>query len=246
MKKSKKPAAEKLLPVAEAALLLNELGLIIKNSVESHWFSLLDRHSSILSCFHLLRDALERVERIKLRVVGNVFEINGYEHKKKSVLTRYFVSRLTDFGVTNLQFAKDVDQREFRVLIDNLCSLPGRSDDGSVLAGALADADVHNIILKRVVYREISDDQIVFDIGELNSSSLNLKADKIGDKIRDLLRSGSGDHVSGDVIYDLADQDVDSLARCIMDVVDKDDPGSRTDQIIYGANRVYRGLRGTH
>lgn len=231
-------------PLLEADVVLREFGIITKNSLEGRWFSQRDQQDSVDYCYNLVCNTLERVERILLKVTGDCFSVNGHEVMLSDASSRYFLDVLENRDITSLVILKGVTAEELQVFFDNLCVQPAILTERGGLSTALSTAGVNNIKLHRVVYREVTDEQVVVERKDLDAAGLDAEG-ATEEQVKEILRGGNLSEARSDALKEMAEHDAPALAGMMDSVSEEKHERPRADRVVEMLRKAYAGLRGS-
>ncbi len=210
----------------EIDAVLRAIGFIFFNTVNSRWFSIADCVQTIRESFSILTTVLDKHEKLRFTAANDEIKVNGDPYEIKTQHVKALVAHFTALGGCNFTFAKGTTDDEFGRFLD----LISRPQQDLIALGDFTDAvtkeNFQHISSKKIVLREVSEEETVIDKQVLESVAEEEKK-KIESDVLALL-SAERHEASTERTSSLrqAVQDSEKMADLIMQTVDKKQGGA--------------------
>ena len=244
-------AAENQETLPDALALTEALGMILNNTLKGYWFSERDRLQSIEDFSNHVRKALKETQRIVYRAVADELKVNGEEMDLTRMLIRAVEACLTSLEATNITLHQGVTNEEVATLIKILTRQPAVVAEAGGVGPSLKEAGVEHIESKVVIYREISQEEVVVAKDKLTKLGPTEKAREDVERILDYLKSDvpALEHEHLQSVHDLAadsEKMADLLLRAAKSKQDSaagESTGEDLGKLVVGSlQRTYEGL----
>jgi hypothetical protein len=176
------PAApEPSVPTAPEALrLVQELGMLVYNTHYHHWFSKTDEHDAQVAYFALVTGVLTRCPEIVFRMVKDDLTVNGVAVPADDRLAQNLRERMKALQVDNFAFMRGLGANSLAGLLEVLSAEATAIATTGGFTKALAGRKVANVSSRTIVYREVTEDEVVVARTEMD------KASRVLDQSRDV------------------------------------------------------------
>ena len=116
---------------------------------------------SIKNAYAVITNALEKCNEIYFSIVEDRLMLNGREVEQKNPLVKGLVTYLSERDASGFSFVKGLSENEFEEII-KIMTIPGEQlKEVGGLAGKLRESGVQHIGVKQVVYKAITEDEVV-------------------------------------------------------------------------------------
>jgi hypothetical protein len=165
-KEDKKPKKDKFTPppeidVAEGSRLIDNISVILKNSIFHYWLSPSDATSAINECYKGLEALLKTCEQMTVRVVNGILMINGQTVETKSSEMQTFIDHLTSLKIDNFSISEGATKEEFAALFEIFCSQPFEMAQLGGFQAVLEKFQLKHVDTKKLIFREIDEEETV-------------------------------------------------------------------------------------
>lgn len=155
------------------------LGLLVHNSLHHHWFSPRDEKETLAAFFALVARCLKGSTELAFRVTGTVLTINGQVPRNDEHYVKTLMAQLQSHGVGNVAMRQGISIAEVGHLVALLASEPADVQKEGGFAALLSARGGEHVTSRAMVYRELSDDEVVVSRRAFDgvSSTLGLSPD---------------------------------------------------------------------
>ncbi|OGV61763.1 MAG: hypothetical protein A2283_23850 [Lentisphaerae bacterium RIFOXYA12_FULL_48_11] len=155
------PQQEHEIDMVKAVKLLQEIAVIINNTLKHYWFSQRDAESDMADCYKSLNVLLAECPQITVRIVGGAPTINGNHVELKDSILDYFVVHLADVGIDNFYIVEGVTSAEFIKFCDIISASRDEIKQLGGFSAVLDKFELKKIRTKKLIVREIADAEVV-------------------------------------------------------------------------------------
>lgn len=186
--------------VAELTRLTQGLCLLVVNTVEKKWLSKSDSNETLAYCFHILSHVLETVDEVIFRLRGETLEVNRTDMDSESPTIAAFAAQMKTLGIDNFEIKKGITSETLSGLLGVFCAPPGQIEQLGGFSSAVQAVGIQNVSSKTIVYREVSEDDVVVSKEEFETAKSEFdKSQKVQNRvdniaeILDLLKAKKND-----------------------------------------------------
>lgn len=170
-KKDASTENQQLPEVPNAEGVARSLGLIFSN-ISLYGVAHGVTKQSIKNAYTVITNAMEKCNEICFSIAEEQLMLNGREVEQKNPLVKGVVTYLSDREASGFSFVKGLSENEFEEVI-KVMTLPAEQlKETGGLAAKLREADVQHIGVKQVVYKAITEDEVVVSKAALTESGL--------------------------------------------------------------------------
>ncbi|MBN1672377.1 MAG: hypothetical protein JXR37_15155 [Kiritimatiellae bacterium] len=208
---------------------MRELALICDNTIRARWLSQSDRAHSVADGFRVVDIALEKCPEIRFSIHEDELRVNDADMELKHERERAFVQHLAEIEANHFTLTQGLAQEEFSGLIDLLCKRRVTIEQMGGFAKAVSDAGFAHVRAKKVVFREISEDETIIAKREAEAAAAAEKQ-KIESAVLDYLsgkNEDAPDYSTADKVRRAA-EDSGQMADLVMQAAQNRQTGSDT------------------
>lgn len=155
------PQQEPEVDMSQAVKLLQEIAVIVNNTLKHYWFSQRDAESDMTDCFKSLTALLAGCPQVTVRIVGGSPTINGNNIELKDSILDYFIAHLVDIGIDNFYIVEGVTNAEFIKFCDIVSASRDEIRQLGGFGAVLDKFELKKIRTKKLIVREIADAEVV-------------------------------------------------------------------------------------
>ena len=227
-------------PVPQAYPLARALGIIVKNTMTRCWLSRRDAQQVIDTAYALLARALAQHEEIVVQVLPTSLSVNGAPLRRTSPETQSLVDQLNHLEVKRFTIVPGGDEGEFARLVDVLSRRPETVLRAGGFAAVLAAEHIDHVRARKVVYREVAEDQVIVDRADHESEERAAQA-SVSAVLQGTPPPDGDPQDTAAAVRDAAG-DPQQLADMIVDVVQEGESDAIGDSISGCVRRVFEVL----
>lgn len=208
--------------MAEAGRLLAAMATIINNTLHNYWLSKSDARVASDGAYKLLAGILKNCDTIAFRMMDGALIINGVTLESMTREIKTFVEQLSQLDIDNFTILRGATEDEFSNLLEIMAANRGELNALGGFAGLLADLELTHVQTKKMIYKEISEGQVVIyedDIGKGGTGG-----DDDGERVGNILAFLKGDAPAADssVSDDIKEiaSDAERMADLILQAAD--------------------------
>lgn len=145
----------------EVDAVIHAIGFIYFNTINGRWFSATDCRQTLVESFSVITTVLEKLGKLRFTANNGEIEVNGCHYDAQTQHMKALVAYLSSLGGCNFTFVKDVTLVEFTTFMDFLCN---STTDASPLADFTEAVNLQglpHITSRKVVLREVSEEEAV-------------------------------------------------------------------------------------
>jgi hypothetical protein len=248
------PAALTALGAVDVQALAQGLGLLVHNTVHRHWFSATDQHESVAAFYALFVGCLTRTDEVVFRTAGGMLTVNGEAPKEMDRAMTTLVEQFQALRVGNVALRRGVTIDELERFVGVLATPAANVGEGDDFSAALAAQGVSHVGFRTVMYRELSDDDVVVSRRALESvaepagstgpvvpvSDAQLATLLTGTD-RGANTAGAAVNPANEELLSRLAEDTQRLAAVVLQVARTRpaDEGSLTQALVHALNRAY-------
>ncbi len=146
------------------------LAFIVVNNLKNCWFSETDRAQTTKEGFSVVTTVLERKSILRLTVEGDVFKVNGEEYVSKNMHVQEMARHLADVGPCHFALEKGLAEPEFEALVELISRPKHLLLQNGDFADAIAGGNFGHVSSRRIVLREVSDEETVVSKQDLEAA----------------------------------------------------------------------------
>lgn len=156
---------------AAAYNLAETMADILNNTIHNYWLSPRDAKTAIADCFKNLQQILTRVNAVAFRIFDGSLIVNGDPVHEKTHNIEVFVDHLESIQIDNFTFTSDIDLENFINFLEIIEAHKDEIDQLEGFATCLQRFKIKGVETKKLIFKEISDDEIIVDKDDLKGSS---------------------------------------------------------------------------
>jgi len=212
-------------------MVVQALSLIVHNTVKSCWFSKSDKIQTTADGYSILTRMLGKDDEIRFATGGGALMINGQRVEADSVYSNAFLAQLLAVSANNFVFTRGLTEDEFDQFIAILCAQPHQLAAEGGFSAAIAKAGFQHVESRKVIMREISEDEAVVEKRKLEEA-MAAERTRAQSHVKSLLNGeepAPGEDVTGanmlEVVADsnkMADMVVETVLEKQGEKIDKD------------------------
>lgn len=175
---------------------------------------------SIKNAYTVITNAMEKCNEICFSVAEEQLMLNGREVEQKNPLVKGLVTYLSDREASGFSFIKGLSENEFEEII-KLMALPAEQlKERGGLAAKLRESDVQHMGVKQVVYKAVTEDEVVV------SKATFMETGLATEEVLKLLKGEKGldNEKASDAVRQAA-KDPTKLAELIVEAVEEKEAG---------------------
>lgn len=233
----------------EIDVVVQAIGFIIFNTLNSCWLSESDRRNTMAESFKVVTTALERFNDIRFTVSEDELKINGEMYELNNQKSKTFAEHLAEIGANNFTLIKGLTREEFDKLTDLMNRRPDEIEAMNGFSEAINNGGFQNVKCKKIVLKEVSEEETVVSKTELQQLAVEERK-KIEDDVLALL-SETDKEKRGEQIASIRQLSEDSsqMANLIMQTVGnklpeglEKDKGKTTEVVVECLDRAFAAL----
>jgi hypothetical protein len=151
----------------EIDVVVQAIGFIIYNNLNSCWLSESDRRNTMAESFNVVTTALERFNEIRFTVSEEELKINGELYELNNQKSKTFATHLSEIGANNFTLIKGFARKEFDELIALMIKRPDEMGAEDAFSAAINAGGFQNVKCRKVVLREVSEEETIVAKAEL-------------------------------------------------------------------------------
>lgn len=144
---------------------------ILNNTIHNYWLSSSDADSAAAECYRDLHSTLEKTNPIAFRIFDGALMVNGTTLKEKSHNIEVLVDHLSELEIDNFTILKDIDKENFSNFLEVLEAHKAELDQLGGFAECLRNFRIKGVETKKLVFQEITEDEVIVDKSEVGSGS---------------------------------------------------------------------------
>ena len=233
--------------------LVRAIGLILSNSTvygPTHGVT----KQATDACFQLLKELWKTADAV-FNLADDELLVNNSTVEQKNALIKHFVEHLEARDISNFTLKRGMTREQFDGFVEVLTAQPVELQQLGEFSGAIAAVGLNEVVsTRKVVYREIAEDEVVVDKEKLDKLGT---AEDAGGSSEEAAKSVVA-FLRGDVVADddhaaasvrEMGGDIDQLSELIMHSAHVEeskvnlDEGETLGELVVGClNRVYKAL----
>jgi len=160
------PQQEPEIDLHRAGRLLQEIAVIVNNTVKHYWLSQDDAESDMADCYKTLVELLHTCPQMTVRILGSVPTVNGKPLELKDSLLDSLFAQLKLLSIDNFYVVEGVTSIEFNKFCDIISAKPDELKQLGGFSEVLDKFESKNIRTKKLIFHEIADAQVVISKDE--------------------------------------------------------------------------------
>lgn len=248
-KKKNNPATQ--IDMALAEDLAENIADVLNNTVHHYWLSPADAQTATIDCYKQIVKAFDSTDRIAFRIFDGALLINGNALKQKSRNITIFVEHLQKLQIDNFTLFTGLTQKDFVNFLEIIEAQPVELEQLGGFAACIERFKLENIESKKLIFQEITEDEIVVSKDEHTENSGS--ADEAGSSASNILAFLKGDISADnkDALKDVQETaaDASKMAELIMKATEirqqeasLEGGESMVDFVVGCLRRTYAGL----
>jgi hypothetical protein len=213
---------------------------VVMNSLRNYWLSGADSDHALKECYHILDAVMEDQDSLEFKTLADNLKVNDHSVLLKDNIMKAFVSHLEQYSIQNFEFHKGITIEQFAAVIAIIISRDDNLREPGGFSAMLERYEIDNVTSRNVIYREISDEEVVLQKEQLLKQQLELE-----ETIRSYL---SGNEPGDEEFYSglaAISSDSHKMAGLVLDAASMGLPsgaGVSPDQVVECLNRAFEGL----
>ncbi len=163
----KKKEALKEVDPLEAKRLVQSMAIIINNSVKHYWFSRADAEEAILQCHTILAAILDKVDTLSFRVIEKKLLLNMHAVDEEGSAFESMIQHMMNLEIENFMIMRGILREHFVSLMEILEGTRDALIAGGGFAKVLETKQLKNIIMRKVILQEVTEEEVVVDKTDL-------------------------------------------------------------------------------
>jgi hypothetical protein len=146
---------------AEADLVAVAISRLVINTIDHNWLSKSDETEGVSDSFNEFSSALEKVGEITIRVFGDSLKVNQHEVMEADPSVQRLAEQVNALGINNFTMEHGMTTETLANLLEVLSAEPADIEALGRFAAALEKCGIEHIQSKTLVYREVTEDDVV-------------------------------------------------------------------------------------
>ena len=143
--------------------LIRSIAAIISNSLHNFWLSRRDATDAMNACYETLAELLSQNERIEFKIINSQILVNSAKIEETGSNTAALIRHLQELEVQNFTITREVKPEDFVKFLEILEAHPDELAQLGGFVDFLSHAGIKGITTRKVIIKEISDEEMVVD-----------------------------------------------------------------------------------
>jgi len=152
---------ERPVVVPGPGLLVETIGLILKNNQLHYWLSPRDADEAVDGCFRMLRDLLRAAEQVTIHCSLDEISVNEETVDAQNANIASLIYHFNARNIHEFVLGPDITIDQFRQFMAALEMSPDAIQDEGGFANVIENRCIDNVVVRTVVYKEVANDEVV-------------------------------------------------------------------------------------
>ena len=149
------------LKAADAIHIAVAISRLIINTIDQNWLSKMDETEGVADCFDQFSAALAKTGEITIRVAGDTLKVNQHEVIDADPAVKRLTEQISALGINNFTMEHGMTTDTLANLLEVLSATSNDIEALGGFATALEKCGIDHIQSRTVIYREVTEDDVV-------------------------------------------------------------------------------------